>query len=241
MNHKNNNLFLIFFKCLKKNCNLVNSNPLKNMKKIILTFIIIISLYINAFAQYKPFQFGLNIAPGVNISKLNSDNVSNNLNTMSFNWGFKGNFYFVENYGFSTGFNILNIKSGYDYINNDRETISRKINNQYLEIPLSLMMRTEKIDKLRIFGNVGYGFGICLNSKQEDLYKGKTIETENEFDYVRHGLIIKLGVEFNVYKSSCLTAALAYNSNFANIYKTDNTLEHDVFLNNLCLEIGFMF
>ena len=116
------------------------------MKKIILTFIIIISLYINAFAQYKPFQFGLNIAPGVNISKLNSDNVSNNLNTMSFNWGFKGNFYFVENYGFSTGFNILNIKSGYDYVNNDRETISRKINNQYLyedELPKNQHLNNE--------------------------------------------------------------------------------------------------
>lgn len=211
------------------------------MKKIILTFIIVISLYISAFAQYKPFQFGLNIAPGINISKLNSGDISNNLNKMSFNWGFKGNFYFVENYGFSTGFNILNIKGGYDYVNNDQEIINRKIENQYLEIPLGLMMRTEKINKMRIFGNVGYGLGICLKSKQEDFNKEDLVETENEFDEVRHGLIIKLGVEFNVYKSSCLIAAFSYNSNFANIYKVDNTLGHDVFLNNLCLEIGFMF
>ncbi len=211
------------------------------MKKIILTFIIVISLHISTFAQYKPFQFGLNIAPGINMSKLNSENLSNNLAVTSFNWGFKGNFYFVENYGLSTGFNIINIKGGYDYINNNQVTISRKIDNQYLEIPLGLIMRTEKIDKMRIFGNVGYGLGICLKSKQEDFDNEELMETENEFDYIRHGLTIKLGVEYSVYKSSCLTAALTYNSNFANIYKNDNILEHNVFLNNLCLEIGFMF
>ena len=211
------------------------------MKKVILTFVFFISLCINAFAQYKPFQFGLNIASGVNAIKLNSDNISNGLNTMSFNWGFKGNFYFVENYGFSTGFNILNFKNEYDYINISKKTINRKIDNQYLEIPFNLIMRTEKIDKVRIFGNVGYGLGICLKSKQEDFDKEKEIETENEFNSIRHGLIIKLGVEFNVYKSSCLTAAFAYNNNFANIYKKDNGFGHNVFLNNLCLDIGFMF
>ncbi len=211
------------------------------MKKIILLIFVFISLCVNVFAQYKPFQFGLKAAPGINRIKLNSDNIDNAQNEISFNWGFKGNFYFVENYGISTGFNILNVKNSYDYVADDKKIVNRKIDNQYLEIPFALMMRTEKIDKIRIFGNVGYGLGICLKSKQEDFVGEAEIESENEFDPIRHGLIIKAGVEFNVYKSSCLTAAFVYNGNFANIYKKDNVLGHNVFLNNLCLEIGFMF
>ena len=76
------------------------------MKKIIFTLFIVILMTINASAQYKPFQFGLKIEPGIGWAKLDSENPYNNKAKMNFNWGFVGNFYFVENYGMSTGFNI---------------------------------------------------------------------------------------------------------------------------------------
>lgn len=156
-------------------------------------------------------------------------------NYASFNWGFMGNFYFVENYGFSTGFNIMNQKGGYDYLGNDTIMVSHHCNieNQYIEIPLSLTMRTEAFNDFRIFSNIGYGLGFRLYSK-ESTYK-------DELKNIRHGLILKLGVEYNVYESSCLTVAVKYNDNFANIYKKHNSLQHNIKLNSLCLEIGFIF
>lgn len=212
------------------------------MKKAFLTLAVVILLSVNVFAQYKPFQFGLNITPGVNLTKINSDNIDNGSSFVTFNWGFKGNIYFVENYGLSTGFNILNVKGGYSYTDKNEDIFNSKIHNQYLEIPLSLIMRTEKIGNLRIFGNVGYGLGISLNSKQENIDpKNEIIETSEDFKKIRHGLIIKLGTEYNVYKASCISLALVYNNNFVNIYKKSNPLERNVFLNQLCLEIGFMF
>ena len=66
------------------------------MKKIILTLFVIIIMTINASAQYKPFQFGLKIEPGLCVTKPNGDNFSKGANKLSFNWGFNGNFYFVE-------------------------------------------------------------------------------------------------------------------------------------------------
>lgn len=211
------------------------------MKKVFLTIIAVILLSVSAYAQYKPFQFGLNATPGFNFTKINSDNLNDGLNVFSFNWGFKSNFYLVENYGFSTGFNILNAKGGYSYTDSNNELISCKIHNQYLEIPLSMVMRTEKMGELRIFGSVGYGLGICLSSKQENVNpKNELVEVEGDFKRLRHGLIIKLGTEYNVYKSSCISLALVYNNNFVNIYKR-TPQEHDIFLNNLCLEVGFMF
>lgn len=212
------------------------------MKRIFLVFVFFTILSISVSAQYKPFQFGLNIAPGVNITKINCDNVNSGDPKLSFNWGFTGNFYFVENYGFSTGFNVRNIRGCYDFTDSISGNINRSIENQYLEIPLGLMMRTEKIGKARIFGNIGYGLGICLNSNQNNYdINNTTVEFPDEFSNVRHALIIKLGIEYNIYKSSCITAAFVFNNNFANIYKKDNSLEHNIMLNNLCLEIGFMF
>ena len=132
------------------------------MKKLFLTLFVVILMTINASAQYKAFQFGLNISPSVNITKPNSDNLIQGKNQLSYSWGFNGNFYFVENYGFSTGFNVRNISGNYIYNHNTLGDISCSITNQYLEIPLSLIMRTERIGEMRVVGNIGYGPGNVL-------------------------------------------------------------------------------
>lgn len=210
------------------------------MKKALFTIITLIVLTINVSAQYKPFQFGLKVEPGAAWLKLNSDDIYDGKTKMSFNWGFVGNFYFVENYGLSTGFNVRYANAEYSFCDSVME-YSRTIKNQYLEIPISLMMRTEAIDKIRIFGNIGYGLGICLDNELKSFdasgYEAD-IDADN-FNKIRHAFIIKLGIEYNVYKSSCLTAAIVYNNNFVNIY--DRNATHDVMINNLCLEIGFLF
>jgi len=195
------------------------------MKKIFLTLALVIALTTSVLAQFKPFQFGLKVEPGIGWAKLNSDNLIKEPNDFSFNWGFVGNFYFVENYGFSTGFNIKYIDASYSYNNEKQQIIDCNIKNQYLEIPLSLMMRTEKIGDLRITGNIGYGLGIKLNSSDKHIdNQGNDLMIDNAFNSLRHALIVKLGVEYYVYKSSCITASLVYNNNFVNIYKTTTIL-----------------
>lgn len=210
------------------------------MKKILFTIAVIMALTINVSAQYKPFQFGLKVEPGAAWSKLDSDDLYDGKTTMSFNWGFTGNFYFVENYGLSTGFNVRYINGGYSFCDSIRE-YDRTIKNQYVEIPISLMMRTEAINDIRIFGNIGYGLGICLDheAKTFDAFDNEIDIDTDRFNKIRHAFILKLGIEYNVYKSSCLTAAVVYNNNFVNIY--DRNASHDVLINNLCLEIGFLF
>lgn len=212
------------------------------MKKTFLTLVVFIILSFNANAQYKPFQFGLKITPGINFTIPNCDNIDEKAGTFSFNWGFVGNFYFVENYGIATGFNINNINGGYTYHDDILKDVNRTFNNQYIEIPLSLIMRTEKIGKARITGNIGYGLGFLLNAKQRDMNtNGEEIERIDQFNKLRHSLIIKLGVEHNIYKASSLSIAFVYNNNFSNIFIKNNHLDHNITLNNLCLEIAFMF
>lgn len=210
------------------------------MKKILLTIITVILLTINVSAQFKPFQFGLKIEPGLNWAKLNSEDLHDNKTKISFNWGFIGNFYFVENYGVETGFTVRSVKGEYSFLNKS-EKIFRKINNQYLEIPITLKMRTDKMGKFRIFGNIGYGLGIKLNTTEKYLKKDNNWNTKDDYRDLRHALIVKLGVEYYVYKSSCITAALVFNDNFINIFKNNNYFDQNIKLNNSCIEIGFFF
>lgn len=211
------------------------------MKKLLLAIAIITALTIKASAQFKPFQFGLKLEPGIGWAKLNSDNLVDNKINMAFNWGFVGNVYFVENYGISTGFNVRFMNNEYSFSTQKDDIIVRTIKNQYLEIPLGLTMRTEKMGDLRILGNVSYGLGFLLNSKEANLniMDGQEITILSDYSKTRHALIVKLGVEYYVHKSSCIVTALVFNNNFTSIYKSDH--EHNIMLNNLCLEIGFMF
>lgn len=210
------------------------------MKKALFTIVTLIALTINVSAQYKPFQFGLKVESGVAWQKFDSDDLYNGKTKMSFNWGFVGNFYFVENYGLSTGFNVRYVNGEYSFEENE-EDYTRTIKNQYLEIPITFMMRTESMNDLRIFGNIGYGLGICINKELKNFdIDDKEVDIESDrFSKLRHAFILKLGVEYDVFKSSCLTFAVVYNNNFRNIYSKNAS--HDVKLNNLCLEIGFIF
>ena len=101
-------------------------------------------------------------------------------------------------------------------------------------------MRTEKIGDIRILGNVSYGLGFLLNTNEKNFdANGLEVTMTDDYNKMRHALIVKLGLEYYVHKSSCIVAALGFNNNFANIYGAN--YEQNVLLNNLCLEIGFMF
>ena len=65
--------------------------------------------------------------------------------------------------------------------------------------------------------------------------------TTSYYNKTRHALIVKLGVDYHIHKASYLTTSLVFNNNLTNIYKKNDVLKHNVLLNNLCLEIGFMF
>ncbi|MBQ8223135.1 MAG: outer membrane beta-barrel protein [Bacteroidales bacterium] len=210
------------------------------MKKTLLTIVFIIALALSASAQFKPFQFGLKVEPGIGWSKLNSDHLFDGKTKMNFNWGFVGNIYFVENYGLSTGFNVKFMNNEYSFNTNMYGDVTRTIKNQYLEIPIGLTMRTEEMGEMRILGNVSYGLGFLLNTNEKNFdSNGNEVTMISDYNKIRHALIVKLGVEYYVHKSSCIVAALVFNNNFANIYGTD--YEQNVLLNNLNLEIGFMF
>lgn len=212
------------------------------MKKILLTIAFVIIVTINASAQYKPFQFGLKVEPGVAWTKLNSDHLYDGKTKMSFNWGFISNVYFVENYGLATGFNMKFMNNEYSFKTKDEVDVTRTIKNQYLEIPIGLIMRTEKMGNIRILGNVSYSLGFLLNNNEKNFVYQHEAAIENdihEYSKLRHAFIVKLGAEYYIHKSSSIIAALVFNNNFANIYKAN--YEHHVLLNNLCLEIGFMF
>lgn len=206
------------------------------MKKNFCFLLFILLFSFVASAQRFEYQLGLKGGLGIGFLGSADNHIVSKDNGFSYKFGFTGVYYFGENYGFVSGFNVLGNNVSYKYKVVDEfevETIEkRSLNNTYLQIPLVLKMRTDPIgDNLRIFGEIGYGFNI-LASKRD---KGDYIHPYRD---VCSSLIVHLGVEMEVLNRSTLQLMLSYDDFFTNMMTKDN---NKLTMRDLCFEIGFLF
>lgn len=211
------------------------------MRKIIYLMLFFMMLTFNVKAQYKPFQFGLKVAPGFSWIETNTNGLDKASGEFNFNWGFVGDFYFVENYGISTGFDVISLNGSYTFDNTLSDgNWKNDVRLKYLQIPVGLKMRTAKVGDMRIFGHVAYGLGFLLGSDITTYNGDVKCINDVKCNNLRSALIVKLGIEYQVFGSSCITAALSLNDNFNDVIGKCS-FDHDIKCSSINFEIGFLF
>jgi hypothetical protein len=141
---------------------------------------------------------------------------------MGFGYGLVADLYFTENYAFSTGAEV-NYKGG--SLRMDPEPApSRKFDLQYLEIPLTLKMRTNQIGPLSYFGQVGLSGGLKLKSSQD-------------INPVALALVIAGGVEMPFSGKTAFFGSLYFNNGFTDIIPGSES----AISNYLGINIGVLF
>ena len=174
-----------------------------------------------ATAQRFEYQFGLKGGLGVDFLSANED-ITNKDNGFCYKFGLTGIYYFGENYGITSGFNII----GHDLSYYKPEKVS--LSNTYFQIPVLLKMRTDAFaSKFRIFGEIGYGLDLLVKENDEHNYRD-----------VCSSFIVHLGLEVEVLNRSALQFMVAYDNVFSSMLSDGN---NKLTMNNLCLEIGFLF
>ena len=210
----------------------------QKMKRLFL--ILLLFAAVSLHAQHKPFQFGFQ--GGVNLGwfKTDIDNYNNEGAQFGGSWGFVADIFLMENYSFTTGFNVLYLNAenstGVEHFFPEDSayhaaTLYQKINSKYIQIPVIFTMKTNNIkDKLRIYGQIGYGLGILLQAKQDYKFEaddGSHSEEHNGgtfdgFTSTRSSLIIGLGVEIPLHKSTYIRTGLKFDNCFVDIYKSED-------------------
>ena len=174
-----------------------------------------------ATAQRFEYQFGLKGGLGVDFLSANED-ITNKDNGFCYKFGLTGIYYFGENYGITSGFNII----GHDLSYYKPEKVN--LSNTYFQIPVLLKMRTDAFaSKFRIFGEIGYGLDLLVKENDEHNYRD-----------VCSSFIMHLGLEVEVLNRSALQFMVAYDNVFSSMLSDGN---NKLTMNNLCLEIGFLF
>jgi len=221
------------------------------MKKLTIVLILTFIIASQALqAQIKPFRFGLKVAPNVGWISPDSDEYERDGTVAGFSWGFISDFAITENYFVGTGFNInyLNGKYSYPHLISEPVTdttsidytgiMSSKTKLRYIDVPLTLKMKTNKFDQLQAYGQIGFSVGFNVKAKAEEdfSYKvgGQTMNESDERDIsdevtlVKGSLVLGGGIEYYLDNSTSILVGVTYFNGVSNILKGSNTADPSI-------------
>lgn len=207
------------------------------MKKILLWIMLFTTLAGNA--QHKPFQFGFRA--GGNLGWFGSSEVNyvNKGVAAGASWGFVADFFIMENYAFTTGFDMVFLNGKLEYPDEQIPNLSteltpgimtRKYRMRYIELPAVLTMKTNEINGIRYFGQIGVGIAFRLSAKGDDLFlpdnsdviSERTHDVTGDTRLTRESLILGAGVEIPINGDTYLRTGLKYDNAFLSVLKGDN-------------------
>ncbi|WP_222619840.1 MULTISPECIES: porin family protein [Pontibacter] len=220
------------------------------MKKLTLLLLFLCFGY-GAFAQV---EIGLMISPTISSNRFIADdkyNFDNENSNLRLGVGVIADYFFAQNYAFSTGL-LYRSKGGeitYNYTreNTDGSTtvLSGKddIAIQYLELPVTLKLFTNEIAPSTI---LYFQVGGSLNTKVAGKVNDKKIidgeKTAKRFNVFEADVLLGGGTEFQFGESTKLFAGLTYHRGLSNIdngYYEDRLGDDNISLKNSGVSIDF--
>ncbi|WP_231425893.1 porin family protein [Pedobacter sp. Leaf250] len=221
------------------------------MKKIS-TILILSFLSFGVWAQNFPainygFRLGLTATP--TFGWIKPEQGKTNSIASGFSYGLIGDFNFAPNYSFSTGLTITSINGKSTEANvapyhsgSIPIAYDLKYKLQYIEVPLTVKLKTLKADGKRWYGQFGLSNGFNISAKQDakngSSTLGDNLKITDYTKFYRAGLIIGGGGEFDISGNASILAGLTYNNGFTNI-TTDKS--RDVRNHYLALNFGVFF
>jgi len=234
------------------------------MKKIFLLVLVAICTT-TAIAQTKAWKIALHVDPNVSWLKPDNNNITAGGTKLNFGYGISIDKMFTDNYAIATGIQILNAGGKLNYYSNevatdksDRNTtyssvaqVNRVYKLKYLEIPLTLRLRTNEIGYITYWVQVGVGLGFNIKARATDEIDhkkidvatannpsdwqdtadrvidnvgGEAIENVNINDDVRlfrTSLIAGGGIEYNLSGDVSLVTGVIFNNAFSNVLRGD--------------------
>jgi hypothetical protein len=236
------------------------------MKKILaLASTLLITVY--SFAQdsggsIDKFRFGFKVAPSLSWMKPDVKNFSSDGSRVGFIYGLMMDYNFGKNYAFATGLEI-SYRGGiikYDYTYNASTNNPNSFSGddtyslKYVEIPLTVKMKTNEIGYITYFGQFGLVPGIKISAK-EDFTQTKTTPsgpkatTDSDVNADASGinvsLLFALGLEYRISGNTAIYSSFQFSNGFTDVLTgsnhDDTNTELKAISNYFSLNVGVFF
>lgn len=233
------------------------------IKFLVLTALVAIGFQV--FSQTKPFRFGLKVAPNIGWISPDTEDYENDGPMGGFSWGFISDISILENYYFGTGFNVgyLNGKLNFPYqeeiITGGDTTLyqgmmNRVYNLRYIDVPLTLKMKTSNFGKVQVYGQIGFSLGFNVKAKAKDTFTYNIGNSEKADDsehsisdditFLKGSLLLGGGIEYFIDNSTSILVGVTYSNGISNIMKNWNPVNKEdqkAIPNYLELTLGVIF
>lgn len=220
------------------------------MKKSLTIFALLIVSFVTTQAQFdRKVRVGLKISPNIGWYQPSSKTIENKSMKFGYDFGLILDIPFSYNYAFGTGFEVLNTggtialnpDEKYYYeeengISNNRFVVTqRKISVRYINLPLTIKMKTDPIRFTTYFAQFGVDAGFSIKTKTEDkgdfynltnstkISSDVTLESKDfskDANFLRMALRIGGGFEYKLTGSTSFMAGISYHNGFINAFKT---------------------
>jgi hypothetical protein len=202
-------------------------------------------------------RLGLGLNPQLSWLKSDLETVKSDGPVMGFSFGVLSDFFFAERYSFSTGLFINNTggklmhsdtidfetnKSTYELL--PTSLIKYKI--QYIEVPLSLRMESNKIGYFVYNAQFGLTNQFRINASSDIESDNPTASfsvtgagCDNEVSFYNLSYNIGAGFDYYFSKNTALSLGIIYTNGFLDV--TSNSLNDKVSLRSIALRIGVLF
>jgi hypothetical protein len=230
-----------------------------SMKKTLFTLLLVGASAGVASAQV---EIGLKVSPSITSLRTESrseQNFQNDKSKVSIGGGLIVDYFFGQNYAFSTGF-LLTGKGGtisYRDIASptspDLVTRTQKIGLQYLEVPVTVKLYTNDVaTDTKLYFQVGGSANVAIASKiNGNKFYDDPATAEGETKALKHfifpdaALLLGVGAEYQVGQSTKLLAGISYHRGLVNVDRYfDNTRGFDgvtIKNNEVALDLGIKF
>jgi hypothetical protein len=165
-------------------------------------------------SEEKNFRLGLSINPNLGWLRYDDDYAASA--KAGFSYGLVADLGFADNYYFSTGLLINSISSKVDFPGTgvDRD----KIRLQYVEIPLTIKLKSVENETGRFYGQFGFTTGFKVSGKERLAGADKNQSISGD-DLFRLGLQIGGGKEWKLSDNLGFMTGLTFNNGFTRAIK----------------------
>ena len=218
------------------------------MKKLI---ILLLLINISVVYGQSSLRLGVNIDPITSWLSPKTNRIDKDGARPGISGGLMVEYYFHENYGIVTGFN-LGVQGG-NILYNDTVKISTGDNTSvrvpagvsvaynlsYITIPIGLKLKTNEIGYFTYFAQLGFAPQINIGSRATS--SGNGLNKDNvpkEINLLNMSYFFGGGVEYNIGGQTSLLAGIFFNNGFVDVLSNNN---HKAVQNFLTLKLGVLF
>ncbi len=204
---------------------------MKKTKVITLILLGLIISNLSAQDDSRKFRLGLQFSPNLSWLSPGTNGYEKNGTKFGFSYGLSTEFFLGKNYLFSTGFDVASLGGKLRYQGTYKNSsgihlpteVAQSFAIKYIEIPLSLKLRTNEIGYMTYYGNFGFKTGINYKTTSDFSYKdinsgisSDKVNTKSDMFFINTYLVIGAGVEYNISGNTNLMIGFTFNNGFIN-------------------------